>query len=393
MPQLHLECLLLFAALILTAVPPGEAFRRSRPGLYKPHGLQEPKMPEQARGSMCDHFGRALDEYVSSPSLNLWNQMEDAVAHGLHPAEATAHEKTAQWMRQRCDPALWRRFIEVAPYPDCGAPRPLPWQTPACAGLRTCAQRHTTATNASNTPHIAVLLSSTAKNVATPSVVNMALFTISLPSLAKTVECGFRYTVFLGYDDGDTFFDTPAGLETLRSWFHDNVRAPLHKGGIDIDLTPVRVDNPGSKPGPAFNAVARRAQSAAADFFYRINDDTLLLTPWAGAFACTLCSLGPPYGVVGPVESVRGDILTHDFVHAMHLDIFREYYPAFLTDWWLDDWISKVYGAARSYRLAEVKVGQRGERNKNACVPLQHIERACASLGRCQACLPRPSSL
>ena len=47
---------------------------------------------------------------------------------------------------------------------------------------------------------------------------------------------------------------------------------------------------------------------------------------------------------------------THDFVHAMHLDIFHEYYPGFLIDWWLDNWISKIYGPARSFRLAEVKV-------------------------------------
>ena len=300
----------------------------------------------------CDTMNRALNVYADAPSARLWDDILEAVERGT---ASEPKENVVQWMRRKCDPAMWRRLVELAPYPACdaGAP-PSILQSPACAGLRTCAQRHSR--NASYTPHIAVMLGATSKKVASPSVENMALFTLSLPSMAKTVECGFRYTVFLGYDVGDEFFDSEAGGETLSAWFDQRVRQPLRAGDITIDLVPVRVDNPTSKPGPVFNHIARRARAADADFFYRINDDTLMLTRWAGAFACTLCSLGPPYGVVGPVESVRGDILTHDFVHAMHLDIFPDYYPLHLTDWWLDDWISKVYGPSRSYRLAEVKV-------------------------------------
>ncbi len=34
-------------------------------------------------------------------------------------------------------------------------------------------------------------------------------------------------------------------------------------------------------------------------------------------------------------------ILTHDFVHRLHLEIFdMNYYPPELVDWWMDDWIS-----------------------------------------------------
>ena len=35
-------------------------------------------------------------------------------------------------------------------------------------------------------------------------------------------------------------------------------------------------------------------------------------------------------------------ILTHDFVHRTHLEIFEHYYPPVFSDWWMDDWISKV---------------------------------------------------
>jgi hypothetical protein len=302
--------------------------------------------------SWCYTLDQALTLYANAASDHLWDDITDVIRHGM---TSDTRENVGQWMSRKCDTAMWRRFVKLAPYPSCQAGgRPSLIHSPACAGLRTCAQRH--GRNATYTPHIAIIVGATTRKVVAPSTKNMALFTLSLPSIAKTVECGFRYTVFLGYDAGDAFFDSPTGVETLRAWFQANVRRPLLERGIDIDVTPVRVKNASSKPGPVFNAVALQAQSAAVDFFYRINDDTLMLTPWAGAYACSLCSLGPPYGVVGPVESVRVDILTHDFVHAMHLDIFHEYYPGFLTDWWLDDWISKVYGPARSYRLAEVKV-------------------------------------
>ena len=319
------------------------------------------------RTSWCDTMSRALAAYEDVASAHLWDDILEAVERGSAP---NPEENVVQWMNHKCNPEMWRRLVRVAPYPSCGQrASPSSVRSPACAGLRTCAHRHSR--NASYSPHIAIVLGATSRNLPIPSVDNMALFTISLPSIVKTVECGFRYTVFLGYDVGDPFFDSQAGRDTLTAWFDQHGREPLLKGGINIDLVPVRVGNPGSKPGPVFNKVAERARSANADFFYRINDDTLLLTPWARAFACSLCSLGPPYGVVGPVESVRGDILTHDFVHAMHLDVFPEYYPSNLTDWWLDDWVSKVYGPARSYRLAEVKVS----RAKHAAV----CDGACGS--------------
>ena len=68
-----------------------------------------------------------------------------------------------------------------------------------------------------------------------------------------------------------------------------------------------------------------------------------------------LASLDPPnLGAVGP--RVYGDgirasrLLTVDFVHRTHLDIFPTYYPPVFTDWWLDDWISRVYGRTRTTR-------------------------------------------
>jgi hypothetical protein len=41
--------------------------------------------------------------------------------------------------------------------------------------------------------------------------------------------------------------------------------------------------------------------------------------------------------------------MTHDLVHGpTHFGIFQLYYPATLPDWWMDDWVSKVYGRRRT---------------------------------------------
>lgn len=68
--------------------------------------------------------------------------------------------------------------------------------------------------------------------------------------------------------------------------------------------------------------------------------------------------MGPPYGVVGPLcNQGNRKILTHDFTHRLHMDIFdRKYYPPELNDWWMDDWISGVYGEARTHKTASIGV-------------------------------------
>ena len=67
---------------------------------------------------------------------------------------------------------------------------------------------------------------------------------------------------------------------------------------------------------------------------------------------------GPPYGVVGPLCNQGNTlILTHDFTHRTHMEIFDKlYYPDELSDWWMDNWITHVYGEARTRKMDSVEV-------------------------------------
>ena len=98
-----------------------------------------------------------------------------------------------------------------------------------------------------------------------------------------------------------------------------------------------------------FNEMAHTAYTEGAEYFCRVNDDTEFKSNgWISQAVGVLRSYDPPnIGVVGPLcEQGNVHILTHDFVHRHHLEIFRGlYYPAAFNNWYLDDWISFVYSS------------------------------------------------
>jgi len=77
---------------------------------------------------------------------------------------------------------------------------------------------------------------------------------------------------------------------------------------------------------------------------------------WAEAFIRTLDGYNPPrVGVVGPNHSGGNmEILTYDFLHRTHVDLFGWYYPRLFTDWWGDDWVTMVYRPDRSTKLQHI---------------------------------------
>jgi hypothetical protein len=57
-------------------------------------------------------------------------------------------------------------------------------------------------------PLIAIMAATTTRKVNKPSTKSLSLFTYLLPSLIRTLDCGFRYEYVLGYDQGDPFYDS-----------------------------------------------------------------------------------------------------------------------------------------------------------------------------------------
>lgn len=171
-----------------------------------------------------------------------------------------------------------------------------------------------------------------------------------LPSIIKTIETGYNYTLVLGVDSQD------------------------HRGVSECNkvtgLRTVVLARPDMQPFTrAVNEMAKYAHSVLhADYMVRINDDTKLLSAgWTTMAITTLKSLSD-IGVVGPThrEGNTG-ILVFDFVSRRHYDIHGFYYPPELSNWWADDWITKVYEPDRTVKLKRWRtkhVGTHGVRYK-----------------------------
>jgi hypothetical protein len=260
-----------------------------------------------------------------------------------------------EWALHNCDNFFKHMLICQAPVPKCSP-----------AG-------DTDSDSQAKLPLIAVLAATTTRRVSKPAIPKIALFTLLLPSLVRSLDCGFRYVYVMGYDVADPFYDNKKGLEEVNAWFTREIETPMKALGISITLSTVRVDNKVKKPGPVFLVMARRAYALGADFFYRVNDDTEFRGHWPKAYTEALMSLSPPYGVIGPASLTSNlVILTHDFVHRTHMDIMKQdYYPVELPDWWMDNWMSRVYGAERTFYSEDAVVmhhtyahGQRYEVNR-----------------------------
>jgi len=57
------------------------------------------------------------------------------------------------------------------------------------------------------------------------------------------------------------------------------------KANVDIMLKMVVVRNEMKKPGPVFLEMAVVAYGIGAEYFYRVNDDTEFMQPWAKVYS------------------------------------------------------------------------------------------------------------
>jgi hypothetical protein len=111
-------------------------------------------------------------------------------------------------------------------------------------------------------PLIAVMAATTTRKVINPHPENMALFMYLLPSLIRTLDCGFTYEYVLGFDKGDPFYDSVNGMKITKQWFAENVEFPMKENGISVKLRVVKVNNTLKKPGPVFLEMARASYKA-----------------------------------------------------------------------------------------------------------------------------------
>ena len=186
----------------------------------------------------------------------------------------------------------------------------------------------------------------TTRNVASERHMNQFLpfFLRLLPSFCKTASVNYSYTYFIGYDFNDKILSTIPGRKMFISSF-DELTKSRCKGDFVVGLRFVECSHAG-QPARAQNDALMAAYRANMDYLYMVNDDTRMITPkWTELLINQLAQFHPPnVGLVGPMYK-EGNIvdLTYNFVHRTHVDIFKCFYPHMFTDWYADQWISRVY--------------------------------------------------
>lgn len=190
---------------------------------------------------------------------------------------------------------------------------------------------------------------------------NTALVKIMFPSLIETMERDkdkVRYGVFLGYDHDDVFWSDEKNQNRLRKFVNEELFEMQMQTDMqekDRSNLPVFFVGIPKTEGPdhiPFNELLKTTQQYSdPDYYVRINDDTQFQTHnWTMKGIEVLQRMTPAnVGVAGPLCLENLKILTHDMVHKTHMQIFNnEYYPDIFHNWYMDDWISAVYGNYRT---------------------------------------------
>ena len=192
-------------------------------------------------------------------------------------------------------------------------------------------------------------------NIDGDNIVRLPFFRSLLKSFCETASNSYDYHFFLAYDYNDKYLSQHDFLENLANTFtkFTNSKCPK-KSAYSLHFV---MCSHTKKPAWAQNDAMIEAYLSGMEYFYRINDDTVMKTKnWTERFIDTLDKFIPcRIGVVGPKH--RGGntaILTYDFTHRTHLEVHGFYYPREFPDWYGDRWVTEVYKPGRSIKLPDV---------------------------------------
>ncbi len=194
-------------------------------------------------------------------------------------------------------------------------------------------------------------------------VTNLPLFKFLIPSLIETTQVSdqqqfcIKYSIFMGYDKGDLYYDNEENLDLIR----DAIAYFLP----EFKLYFIELDNSMSgKIVHIWNAIVLEAyqlqNEESHQYFFMLNDDVVMQSPfWAHDIIVALRTLTafPNFGVAFFNDFGRGYSPTFPVFHRLHLDIFNgvAFDPNFISNY-ADPWISDIYlpfsGSAVIVKLA-----------------------------------------
>ena len=160
------------------------------------------------------------------------------------------------------------------------------------------------------------------------------LFKILIPSLIKTSK-NTELTLFIGYDDGDKYYDNKDNLDNCKDYFKNMTK------DIKFDIHFYKFYNINGNVTKVWNKLFKIAYFKGYDHFFQSGDDINMLTD--NSLELLIKSLKLGYHLVGPRDCGQHRLLTQTLVTRKHMQIFGYYFNPSIKNWWCDDWINCIY--------------------------------------------------
>ena len=173
----------------------------------------------------------------------------------------------------------------------------------------------------------------------------LPFFSILLPSFCRTLSSGFHYSFYVAYDHDDPYLADTRVVEIFQKIFDTYSKTNCAKNRTIVELQMVLCNYSG-RVAWAQNDALMAAYRDNFAYYYMLNDDTKILSQhWTEALVNNLAQRKwPNFGVTGPRHF--GDdrcVMTHNFVHKTHIDLFSFFYPRLFKTWHADEWIMRLY--------------------------------------------------
>ena len=180
----------------------------------------------------------------------------------------------------------------------------------------------------------------------------------------------YIFQFYLGFDKADEMYDTGDTWTEMRDIFKARAKYRLEEDLIEASLITTIMETQlqikimhfahlEGAPTQVVSQIMLQAYGDGFDYFYQVNDDTIIETPhWAPGLVAALAGNPsiPNFGVTGPLDTNNDKIFTHSFVHRTHIEVFGHLFPPSFKNWWSDDWISTVYGKEHTFRPTNLKI-------------------------------------
>lgn len=143
------------------------------------------------------------------------------------------------------------------------------------------------------------------------------------------------FAFYIGFDRGDSLYDTGDAWTEFRDEFRHRAIYRMTEQMMDetainavlstlLSVKLMHFEDLAGAPSQIVSQLTLKAYGEGYDYFYQVNDDTVIDTPnWAPKLMQTLRtnSIYANLGVTGPKDANNEKIFTHAFVHRTHIEV------------------------------------------------------------------------